>query len=72
MIPRSSVCEADAFKLDYDAAESRSHRAQCKAEGRCICGPKVGTVGKFGVEHGPPVTPGGRCARCVAARKERP
>ena len=69
MINRARIPASHAEELDYQAARSRERRAARKAAGQCLCGPAVGFVGIKGVEHGPPVSPSGRCARCVAARK---
>jgi hypothetical protein len=41
----------------------RTRRALLRAEGRCINGPKIGTISQRGVEHGP-VYRAGRCRRC--------
>lgn len=40
-------------------------REQLRAAKLCINGPLVGTIGRKGVEHGPPVDAAGRCQRCV-------
>ena len=54
---------------DVEHVKHKVRRDMLRLEGRCICGPVVGFVSRNGVVHGP-VVRGGRCQRCIDARKQ--
>lgn len=52
-----------------DRAAIKSRHDRLRAANKCINGPEVGNVSiRSGIEHGPVVS-GGRCQRCVDAKK---
>ena len=59
--------------IDYkspkeERSASATRRNTLRVANKCICGPLVGYVGKTGIVHGDPKE-GGRCQRCIDARK---
>jgi hypothetical protein len=54
-----------SYKTSPEARlEVQTVREQLRAAGKCINGPRVGNVGRGGVEHGP-VVRSGKCQRCI-------